>query len=63
MPAPANPLAIAVLISGGGRTLKNFIELADAGKLPVEIRLVISSSPDAGGLAHASDAGIAARTI
>jgi phosphoribosylglycinamide formyltransferase-1 len=49
---------LAVLISGSGRTLKNFIELAAAGQLPVEIRLVVSSSGDAGGLRHAEAAGI-----
>jgi formyltetrahydrofolate-dependent phosphoribosylglycinamide formyltransferase len=52
------PLTLAVLISGTGRTLKNFIDLVDAGELPVEIRLVISSSPTAGGLQHADAAGI-----
>jgi phosphoribosylglycinamide formyltransferase-1 len=41
------------LISGSGRTLKNFIDLAAAGDLPVDIRLVISSSPQAGGMRFA----------
>ena len=31
---------IAVLISGGGTTLRNFIEKIDGGELPVEIALV-----------------------
>ncbi|MCA9230329.1 MAG: phosphoribosylglycinamide formyltransferase [Planctomycetales bacterium] len=52
------PLRIAVLISGGGRTLKNLIALAAEGKLPVDIRLVISSSAKAGGLEHAREAEI-----
>lgn len=52
------PIRLAVLISGGGRTLKNFIDLAAAGNLPVNIRLVISSTPKAGGLQHARDANI-----
>ena len=52
------PLKIAVLISGGGRTLKNFLDLAAAGDLPIDIRLVIASSPGAGGLQHARDAGV-----
>lgn len=51
-------MKIAVLISGGGRTLKNFLELLEAGLLPVEIALVISSSAKAGGLAHAAAAGV-----
>jgi phosphoribosylglycinamide formyltransferase-1 len=51
-------LSIAVLISGSGRTLKNFIDLARAGNLPVDIRLVVSSTPKAGGLSFARDAKI-----
>lgn len=51
-------LKIAVLISGGGRTLKNFLDLIAADQLPVEIALVISSSAKAGGLAHAEAAGV-----
>ncbi len=52
-------MKIAVLISGSGRTLKNFIDLAGEGSLPVEIAPVVSSSPKAGGLAYANEAGIA----
>ncbi len=51
-------MKIAVLISGGGRTLKNFLDLRSEGQLPVEIRLVVSSSPTAGGLQHAEAAGV-----
>jgi phosphoribosylglycinamide formyltransferase 1 len=56
--ALSNPFRIAVLISGGGTTLRNFIEKIAAGTLPVEIGLVISSSPTARGLQFAADAGI-----
>jgi phosphoribosylglycinamide formyltransferase-1 len=56
--APVKPLKLAVLISGGGRTLKNFIDLSAEGDLPVDIRLVISSSAKAGGLQFAQDASI-----
>ena len=52
------PLKIAVLISGSGRTLKNFLELAAEGQLPVDVRLVISSSATAGGLQYAVDAAV-----
>ena len=52
------PIRLAVLISGSGRTLKNFIDLAAEGNLPAEICLVISSSPQAGGLQHADSARI-----
>lgn len=51
-------IKLAVLISGGGRTLKNFLELADEGRLPVDVRLVVSSSKTAGGLDHARSANI-----
>ena len=54
--SPALP--IAVLISGGGTTLRNLIDEIQAGTLPVEIRLVISSSPSARGLEFAKAAGI-----
>ncbi len=37
------PARLAVLISGGGTTLLNFLEQMKAGLLPVEIPLVISS--------------------
>ena len=52
------PLRIAVLISGGGTTLRNLIEKNRAGGLDIEIALVISSSPKAGGLRFAEEAGI-----
>jgi formyltetrahydrofolate-dependent phosphoribosylglycinamide formyltransferase len=55
---PDSPLPVAVLISGGGTTLRNLIEKIEAGSLDVEIRLVISSSPKAGGLHYAEKAGI-----
>jgi phosphoribosylglycinamide formyltransferase-1 len=54
----AAKLRLAVLISGSGRTLKNFIDLAADGLLPIDIRLVISSSSNVGGLNFAEDAGI-----
>ncbi len=41
-----------------GRTLKNFIDLAAEGELPIDIRLVISSTANAGGLKFAEEAGI-----
>ena len=52
------PFRIAVLISGGGTTLRNLIEKTGAGQLPVEIALVVSSSPDARGLEFARAAGV-----
>jgi phosphoribosylglycinamide formyltransferase-1 len=64
MTAPAKPpMKLAVLISGSGRTLKNFIDLAAEGRLPIDIRLVISSSAKAIGLEYARAAGIPTRVI
>jgi formyltetrahydrofolate-dependent phosphoribosylglycinamide formyltransferase len=52
-----------VLISGSGRALKNFIDLAVEGQLLIDIRLVISSSATAGGLRFAEQTGIPTRVI
>jgi phosphoribosylglycinamide formyltransferase-1 len=52
------PLPIAVLISGGGTTLRNLIAKIAAKELPAEIRLVLSSNPVAKGLEFANAAGI-----
>lgn len=52
------PLSIAVLISGGGTTLRNLIEKIRQKELATEIRLVLSTHPRAGGLQFSADAGI-----
>ena len=52
------PLRIAVLISGGGTTLRNLIAKVGEGKLNAEICLVVSSNPTAKGLEFAKVAGI-----
>ena len=46
-----SPLRLAVLISGGGTTLRNLIQKIAAGKLDAKIELVISSTAKAGGFA------------
>ncbi len=51
-------LRLGVLISGGGRTLQNFVELIKAGQLPAEIAVVISSLPDVAGVERARAAGL-----
>ncbi|MDY0169962.1 MAG: phosphoribosylglycinamide formyltransferase [Thermoguttaceae bacterium] len=56
-------LPIAVLISGGGTTLRNLIERIRAGTLPVDIRLVISSAPGSRGLEYAAEAGIPGEVV
>lgn len=61
--AKPQPLRIVVLISGGGRTLVNFLRLRELGQLDVDIPLVISSSSKAKGLDHARAAGIPTQVI
>ena len=39
------PLPVAVLISGGGTTLRNLLEKQDQGELDIDVRLVIASPP------------------
>jgi phosphoribosylglycinamide formyltransferase-1 len=58
-----SPLPIAVLISGGGTTLRNLLERIQAGVLPVAVRLVVSSSAKARGLEFAAAAGIPTRVL
>lgn len=56
-------LPIAVLISGGGTTLKNLLNCRDRGELPVDFRLVVSSNSAAKGLGYASAARIPAVVV
>lgn len=58
-----SPLRIAVLLSGRGTTLENFINARERGELDIEIKLVISSRPGVDGLRRARDAGIATTVV
>jgi phosphoribosylglycinamide formyltransferase-1 len=60
---PIVPLRLAVLVSGAGTTLRNLIEKIRSGQLTARIDLVISSRPDAGGLAFASQANLESRVL
>jgi formyltetrahydrofolate-dependent phosphoribosylglycinamide formyltransferase len=51
-------LRLAVLLSGSGTTLQNFLDLAAAGNLPGEVVVVISSRKDAFGLERARRADV-----
>ncbi|MHB8078060.1 MAG: formyltransferase family protein [Candidatus Krumholzibacteriia bacterium] len=51
-------VAVAVLLSGGGRTLGNFLARIADGTLPVRIAAVVASRPEAGGVAVARAAGL-----
>ena len=58
----AKPIDMAVLLSGSGRTLQNFIDLHAAGRLDAKVSVVISSRSDAYGLERARRQGIPAVT-
>jgi formyltetrahydrofolate-dependent phosphoribosylglycinamide formyltransferase len=54
---------LGVLISGGGRSLQNFIGLSAAGALKAEVVKVVSSRSDAYGLERAAKHGIATAVV
>ncbi len=60
---PLSPLRLAVLISGGGTTLRNLIEYIQQGKLDARILRVISSNPAARGVEIARAAGIETHVV
>lgn len=57
-PVLDRPVRLAVLISGGGTTLLNFLNEISAGTLHAEIPLVIASREDCAGVARARSAGL-----
>ena len=59
----ADILRLGVLISGGGRSLQNFIDLSEAGRLKARVVKVVSSRRDAGGLDRARRHGIASAVV
>jgi phosphoribosylglycinamide formyltransferase 1 len=58
-----SPLRLAVLISGGGTTLRNLLDRIGTAQLDARVDLVISSNAAARGLKHARMAGIATLVI
>lgn len=52
------PVRLVVLLSGGGRTLENFLARIDQGKLDVEIVAVVSSRRKVRGVRLARERGI-----
>lgn len=57
------PIRLAVLISGGGTTLQNFIDRIADGRMQAEIAIVIASNPAAGGGDRARAAGLPVEVI
>lgn len=58
MTAHRQPIQLAVLISGGGRSLMNLRDRIASGTLEATIRIVVSSRGDAPGVTRARDAGL-----
>lgn len=58
VPRPPSRLRLAVLISGSGRHLENFVRLSRSGDLPADVVRVVSSRPDCGGVARARRLGL-----
>jgi phosphoribosylglycinamide formyltransferase-1 len=54
---------LAVLLSGSGTTLQNFLDRIASGQLPARVVVVIASRSDAGGLERARTAGIPAIAV
>ncbi len=61
--ARPEPLRLAVLLSGGGRTLSNLLDRIADGSLPARVVVVVSSRPGVKGLEIAQGAGIPAYTV
>jgi phosphoribosylglycinamide formyltransferase-1 len=56
-------MRLAVLISGSGRTLENFLKVIGRGELNAQVEVVVSSVPNVRGLEIARNAGIPAVTL
>jgi len=61
--ASPRPLRLAVLISGGGRTLLNLQDKIEAGELRARIDVVVSSRGDVAGVDRARSRGLALQII
>jgi phosphoribosylglycinamide formyltransferase-1 len=54
---------VVILVSGRGSNLQAILDESRAGRLPIEIRAVISNNPQAAGLQRARDAGMATEVV
>ena len=54
----ADPIKLAVLVSGSGTTLQNLIDHIASGHLAAQIQLVVGSRPELTGLQRARDADL-----
>ena len=63
MSSPAVRAKVVALVSGRGSNLRNIVERARAGDLPVEVRAVVSDKEDAGAITWARAQGIECATL
>ena len=59
----SSAVRLGVLVSGSGRTLQNFLDLAAEGRLRARVVKVVASRPDAYGLERARLAGVPAVAV
>ena len=57
------PVRLGVLISGGGRTLANFLAKINAGELDAEIAVVLASRANCRGIDKARDANVPCHVV
>ena len=57
------PLALGVLVSGGGTNLEAVLEAIEAGRLPAEVKLVASNKPGVFALERARRRGIPTEVV
>ncbi len=60
---PLSPVRLAMLVSGGGTTLRNLLARIDAGQLDARVVTVVSSNPAARALEFARQAGVTTAVI
>jgi formyltetrahydrofolate-dependent phosphoribosylglycinamide formyltransferase len=58
-----NPLRLAVLLSGSGRTLDNLLDEIAAGRLAARVEVVMSNKPGVRGLTIAERAGLPTHVV
>lgn len=59
----SDPLNLAVLISGTGRHLANFLHVCEGGMLPARVAVVVSTKPNVRGVQIARDAGVPVHVV
>ncbi len=53
-----DPLSLACMASGGGRTILNLLDVIESGQLPAKIDIVLTSRPDTPAASRCRDRGL-----